>query len=99
MFNRTMNTALDVSREASSLPGVSVVFTSHSPMLSGEHDEDVIELDMRNASSSEKSAVREIASYGWTIEENDEYWRLESDYYPHSTEEMLEVRNPEESTA
>lgn len=99
MSNRTMNTALDVSREASRLPGVSVVFTSNSSMLSGEHDDDVIELDMRNATASSKSAVREIASYGWTIEENENYWRLESDYYPHSTEEMLEVRDPDEASA
>lgn len=94
-----MNTAMDISREASALPDVDVIYTSASGMMGPQFNDDKVEIDMGSASSESKSYVRELASIGWNVEEGDRYWTLTSDYYPLSPEEMAAVRNPDESSA
>lgn len=92
----TMNTALDIQREAGSLPDVDVVYTVASTKLGGQFNNDKIEIDMRRASASSESLVRELAQHGWDIEETENgFWILTSNYYPNPPEDMTAPENPE----
>lgn len=98
MKRMVINTAMDVSREASALPDVKVIYTSASGMMGPQFNDDKVELDISQASGESKSFIREIASIGWEIEERDMYWTLYSDYYPLTPEEMTQVRDPTEES-
>lgn len=91
----TMNTALDIQREAGAFPDVDVVYIVASTKLGGAFNNDKVEIDMRRASSTSKSMVRELAEHGWEIEEHNGFWILTSNYYPNPPEEMTAPKNPE----
>ena len=67
-------------------------------MLSPESD-DMIEIDVSNATAAEKAYIQEQTRNGWNLDESsDTHWILTSNYYPLSPQEMLQThQRPVES--